>query len=326
MTNHVPAAPSTTLESEQSALEAATLWYVTLTAEDAGDTEQHAWQQWINSSPLNARAWQRLQALTGRLGAIDPYLARTTLCPPNLGRRKIVKGLALILLTSAAGLGTQYPKLREARADYRTRQGQRQTINLVDGSHLQLNGATAVDVRFDDTQRLLHLFEGELLIETGHLAAFTRQPLIIETAHGQLEAIGTRFMVSRREDQTIVEVYEGAVLSRPRHGSPLRLDAGMSRQMDSKAASAPGVADQHHIGWPQGLVFANDMTLEALARQLTYQHPGWITCDREVATLRISGVFPLNDRARALKQIQQTLPVSIHRYSSYWVRLGSSEK
>ncbi len=61
----------------------------------------------------------------------------------------------------------QSPFGRELRADYRTATGEIKPIVLSDGTQLVLNTASAVDVHYDDRQRLIRLHAGEISLITG---------------------------------------------------------------------------------------------------------------------------------------------------------------
>jgi transmembrane sensor len=77
-----------------------------------------------------------------------------------------------------------------------TASGQRRSFTLDDGSRLGLNSHSAVDLLFDADQRLLVLRRGELLIQ---VAADPQRPLRVRTAQGQVQALGTRFLVSQEK-------------------------------------------------------------------------------------------------------------------------------
>ncbi|WP_261014827.1 FecR family protein, partial [Streptococcus mitis] len=86
---------------------------------------------------------------------------------------------------------------------------------LADGTHIWLNALSAMDVRFDAQQRLLHLRFGEVLIDT---AKDLQRPFLVDTAHGHLRALGTRFSVLHGEDNTTLNVFDGRVEVRTADG------------------------------------------------------------------------------------------------------------
>jgi ferric-dicitrate binding protein FerR (iron transport regulator) len=126
----------------------------------------------------------------------------------------------------------------ELAADHRTATGQRSDHRLADGSLLHLNTASAADVRFDAAQRRIVLQAGEILIHTAPDSVRPPRPFVVQTEHGTIRALGTRFVVQRESGrQTRVSVLEHAVEIRPALGNAaLRLDAGQSVRFSAHAA------------------------------------------------------------------------------------------
>ncbi|MRU32306.1 hypothetical protein FGX02_00885, partial [Xylella fastidiosa subsp. multiplex] len=55
--------------------------------------------------------------------------------------------------------------------------------------------------------------------------------------------------------------------------------------------------------------------------QLDRYRPGRLRCDDAVASLRVSGAFPIDDTDRALAAVERALPVRISRFTRYYVRV-----
>ena len=156
---------------DATVLDQAAAWLVRLNASDVSGEDRADWQRWHDECPQHARAWQRAEVLLIRLGGLPPALTR-----PVLGRdhdamrRRVVTRLAALLAVAPVAWGA-WRMGPEWTADYRTATGERKEIRLADGSAVMLNTATALDVRFDASQRQLHLLAGEVLIE--HSERFT---------------------------------------------------------------------------------------------------------------------------------------------------------
>lgn len=69
------------------------------------------------------------------------------------------------------------------------------------------------------------------------------------------------------------------------------------------------------------MLIADDMPLSEFASAFERQRRGRVTCAAAVASLRISGAFPLNDSDRALDALAANLPVRIRRFTRYWVHI-----
>ncbi|NER64832.1 DUF4880 domain-containing protein [Pseudomonas sp. MAFF212427] len=154
---------------QRAALEQAALWRARLNADAVGDADRQAWQTWHDAHEQHRWAWQQVAQVQQRLGQLPAGLAGRALDLTTqraaVGRRGVLKGM--LLLAGTAGLGwAGYREVRHApwAADYHTRVGKRQALTLADGTQLELNTDTALDVRFDSQQRLLVLRQGEVMI------------------------------------------------------------------------------------------------------------------------------------------------------------------
>lgn len=116
----------------------------------------------------------------------------------------------MLLATGACSwLAVEQLPYRPMLAQQRTGLRERRSLQLDDGSHLQLNADTALDIRFDAKQRLIQLYRGEILIDTDRDPA--RRPFIVDTGEGRVRALGTRFSVRQLAGRTRVGVLQAAV-------------------------------------------------------------------------------------------------------------------
>ena len=56
-----------------------------------------------------------------------------------------------------------------------------------------LSTASAIDLRFSDTERLVVLRAGEILVATSPDNAAAPRPFLVRTRHGTVRALGTRY-------------------------------------------------------------------------------------------------------------------------------------
>lgn len=279
------------------------------------------WQAWLAADPAHAQAWQRIADMDARLRALPAPVALRTLAAPALGRRRAVQ---LALLCTAGGAGWlaahETPIGRQWAAGLRTRTGERREAVLADGTRLQLNTATAVDVRYTAAERLLVLHAGDLLVATAPDAA--ARPLGVRTGQGLVRALGTRFTVSERAARSDVAVLEGAVELRPAEAAsaaPQRLGAGERGHLTRAQAALDGPLRAADGAWSQGMLVADDLPLAGFIAELARHRPGVLRCAPEVAALRLSGSYPLGDTDRVLAALTRSLPVQIRVRTRWWV-------
>jgi len=290
-------------------------WYVRLHDSNVDAATRASWQAWRAADPRHAAAWARLEELQGRLGNV-PSGAAQTLEIARRDRRHAVKALALLL--GAGVVGWQGYRLSPWSTDYSTRTGERRRVTLADGTRLDLNTNSRVDIRFDAGQRLIHLRQGEILVET----AKDPRPLSVRTAEGVIRALGTRFSVRQDAGTSHVAVAAHAVEVRPAQASQVvRIDAGygLSFAADSIGPLLPLTPGAQ--AWAQGMLVSVDWRLGDVVRELGRYRPGYLGCAQEVAGLRLSGAFNLDDTDVALASLEDALPVRARRVTRYWVRL-----
>lgn len=294
-------------------------WYVRLHDSHVDVATHAAWQAWHGADPRHAAAWARLEQLQARLDNAPSGAART-LASARRDRRHAVKALALLL--GVGVVGWQGYRVSPWSADYATRIGERRQLTLADGTRLDLNTDSRVDIRYDASQRLIHLRRGEILVET----AKDPRPLSVRTGEGEVLALGTRFSVRQGAGVSQVAVAAHAVQVRPSGTSQVvRIDSGYGLQFSADAVGpllplAPGAQ-----AWAQGMLVSVDWRLGDVVEALARYRPGYLGCAREVAGLRLSGAFNLDDTDIALASLEDALPVRARRLTRYWVRLEPVE-
>ena len=298
-------------------------WLTTMMSGQATQAEQQAWTSWRAQHPDHERAWTHIERVSGGFKALDAQASRKALAPRGAARRQGLK-LAIVLAAFGAGgwLGLRTQPLRGMLADLSTGVGQRREVMLADGSRLHLNGDSAVNLRYTDTQRLLELVKGEIFIATAKEIGRPYRPLRVETAHGQAQALGTRYSVRHQDSHTFVAVEDGAVRLTTRDSGASRIiEAGQGAAMTAQRIAAPQAVSADTWAWRQGLILADGMLLRDFLHQLSRYRHGLLGCDDAVAGLRISGAFPLADTEAVLLSLPNSLPVSIHFHTRYWVQV-----
>ncbi|QHF44450.1 histidine kinase [Pseudomonas sp. S35] len=306
-------------------LEEAAEWLMRLSESELSDSERAEWERWKVSSPERDRAWARAQLLQSKLGGLPPSLAMSALDRPSHPERRAALGkLALLLALMPVGWGSwKLAQTQQWTADLRTRVGERRELTLADGSRITLNTDTAIDVLFDSQQRLVHLREGEILVQTAQDAS---RPFLVSTRQGRMQALGTRFTVRELSSRTHLAVLDGAVqvvLADNRQNAPLIVNAGQRTDFSAQHFGALNPADRNVGAWAQGMLMADNMRLADFVAELTRYRHGFVRYDPAIANLRISGAFPISDTQRTLNMLVQTYPVLASAHlNGYWVTLS----
>ena len=307
-------------------LDAAIAWQLCLDCGKGSAVEQAEFAKWYSASEEHARAWLQLGMLDQRFSNTS-IPARNALLNARNGvqeqGRKIGSGLASIALVCGLALfaGKNYLPIDYWMADQRTATGEQRQMRLAEGTLLNLNTHSAIDVQFDDTTRRIILQEGEIMVETGH---GDPRPFIVQTRDGSLRALGTRFMVKREDQGTRLSVLQSRVEAHPENSAEHILYSEgqqvlMHRdRLGQMLALSPG-AD----AWTQGMLVLDNVRLADMVSELNRYHRGHLGVDPEVADLRITGSFPLNNIELSLNALLPTLPVHIEQRTPWWVTVSA---
>ncbi|MNR82267.1 fec operon regulator FecR [compost metagenome] len=305
-------------------------WLVAL---QSGDVSREALQAWLAQHPDHARAWQRIESVNHKLrGVASPLttaLAHATLTAPRSNkRREAIKTLAAFFFVGAtAYMAEEQLPWRIWTADERSAVGERRSIVLADGTELILNTDSTVNVRFNQHERRVLLLSGEIMITTAQDGQIAPRPFVVETAQGELQPIGTRFVVRQQTESSRLDVFAGAVEIRLRDagGRKRVLHAGERAQFTSTEIADPVALLSDDGAWTEGMIVASGMRLQDFLAELSRYRRGRVSCDPAIADLRVSGTYPLTDTDLVLTALGTTLPVEIHFMTRYWVTIRPAQ-
>ncbi len=291
--------------------EQAVHWLLEMQQGQLSPRQQQAWQQWIDAHSEHRRAWEHIQRVNSRLRGLSSPLAHAALNAPKSGSRRQALKLLLILGAGSAvtwGMREHNP-LPSLLADYRSPVGQRRKISLGAGGQLQLNTASAADVRGDG---LIRLLEGEMLLTA-------TQSFEVQTAQGVLKTQGARINVRQFADRTQIALFEGRVELNAQGRAPMLLPVARQLSFSATSISDAKPLDANSGAWADGMLVAAHMRLGDFLDELGRYRRGQLNCDAKVADLLISGTYPLDDSERILDLLEISLPVKVKRFTRYWV-------
>jgi len=281
----------------------------------ANERDRAELQTWRNSHSSHEQAWQKAQVLRQRFAELPSALAMASLDRPQESRRTVLKrGLGAAALVPAAWLISRQLPLEVWSADLRTATGEGKTVRLADGSSLQLNTASAVDI--DLKKRWLKLVEGEIALSVPGTS-----PLTVQTNFGQV--IVSQGGVCVRQGQTgcKVSVLKGAVRLQPLRGPDFSLQGGQQVSLQAAGAGAIEPFDVLAPGWREGVLMAQNQPLGDFLRELSSYRPGVLRWEPALESLRVTGSFRLQDTDRILALLAASLPLEVHSRTRYWVTL-----
>ncbi|HYD65506.1 FecR family protein [Azospirillum sp.] len=324
--------------SDDAIAEQAARWVVALTADDAAAREKAriGFERWRQADRRHAEAAARMEHLVEQMqrmradGTTRPARAALSAAftDGRRGRaRRMGAALALVLAFGLPGwLAVQaYPLsylTAALTADARTGTGEWATRTLADDTRLTLGSGSAVDLRFDESRRTVELLRGEILVDVAPDAA---RPFMVETPHGRMRALGTRFAVVREADVTVLTVLESKVAVEP-PSSPAGpiVQAGQRVRLTAAGPGPVTAVDVRSVegAWRFRQLVVQGEPLPDVLDRLSRHRRGLIRYDRAaLEAIKVSAVLPLDDTDRALSLLAASFPAIRVRTLTPWLVL-----
>ncbi|MGY2290580.1 FecR domain-containing protein [Pseudomonas sp. SDO528_S397] len=301
-------------------IEEAALWMARLEGEHVSAQERAAFEAWCRADTRHQQVIDQMSGglrllQAGALRRMPSDTLRHSLNAPSSRRRFVLGSLLLASASLVAGRSLGWWGLA---GELYTATGERKRLTLEDGSLLALNARSRVVQRFDAQQRLLALHEGELWVDVARDVA---RPFVVQTEHGLIRALGTRFLVQRDDAATRLVMLHSQVEVVTRSGVRQIAQAGQQLRFDAQGVLAVERVRGDEAAWTEGRLEVHDRTLgDVVSRLRNYRH-GIVRLDPQLAGLRLSGIYPLDDTEHTLALLQRSLPIRVSYHSDYWVSI-----
>lgn len=305
-------------EDTRRVARSAARWLTLIESGEASENDHQALQRWRSAHASHEHAWQKIQTLRSRFGGVPPELAMASLDRPDQGRRRLLKGL-LGAATVAPAAWLVSHELPIWRADLATRVGEQRRLTLADGSVLDLNTDSALNL--DAAQRRLTLLRGEVALRVA-----AGSPFVIETEQGRATLSAGEICVRQQGDSCQFSVFSGAGQLQPSVYDTLALQPGQRLTLRGGRVESAGAFDVRQLGWRDGVLMANDQPLGDFLRELERYRPGVLRWSPALERLRVTGSFRLADTDQILDLLAASLPLQVQKRTRYWVTLLPREK
>ena len=289
-------------------------WYFRLQAEDVTAAEMDAFAAWLGQGQAQDDAWQEVQAMLGGLREPARVVRRAEQAAWRKPARRWACAAAVLL---AIGLTVQNtPWLDRLRADYATGTGESRSIELADGSHLQLNTDSAVQIRMSAGERHIRLLRGEGFFEVTKDPA---RPFVVASGDGWVKVVGTQFSVARRDAQTRVQVAQGKVQVSAGNGAAVYLEPGRAVEYQGQQlAQVHGFDPASGFAWRQRQLVFRQQPLSEVVSELNRYWPGTTLVLGDALRNRVvSGVFEIDKPEAVIKALEYTLNLRAEHYTPY---------
>lgn len=300
---------------------AAAQWLARLENENATAEDLRAFHAWRRQSEHHHAAFDAAAKLWGGLDLLEElndYAAASETQNANarpwdaLSRRMAVAAAASLALLVGAGVALHETVFseREHRELHATEIGEQKTIDLPDGSVIEMNTNSALEIVYSADARRVSLVHGEAYF---NVEPDSERPFSVHAEDRAITAVGTEFMVRVREQIVDVVVAEGRVAlaitngafaasAVQEHGEPfltssplLELTAGQSAAFDDKVESLDHIepdALRRRLSWRNGmLAFAGEPLGDVVADVSRYTQTVIEIEDDALRALPVAGYF-----------------------------------
>lgn len=275
---------------------------------------------WLAEDPDHADLYDALASLDRDFDALPPEHAPSVVIRPETPRRPsrrawfggaVAAALVAVVALPQLGLFGDANRIETAAGEHRS-------ITLADGSKIEINGASVVELD-KDRPRFARLESGEAMF---HVVHRDDDPFVVEAGASRIVDLGTAFNVVRRDRRTSVAVSEGVVLYNPQRDK-VRVTAGQAIEAGDADAKPPRVhpIDIANVGgWRTGLLVYNDAPLSIVAEDLRRTAGIEVAVAPDAAGQSFRGALVIDkDRARTVADLAALSGTIAERRGDGWV-------
>jgi transmembrane sensor len=314
-------------KSDRRSSAEAAAWLARLQCGAREGVTDHAFRAWLRDNEAHRDAFERAadiwEMLPGAMeqesvAAHSEYRARSRFHAPVLAM------VCMMLMIVAGGL---FLLIDRAKV-YEIGRGEQQTIILADGSRVNLNTDSRMEVHYSSGERRIELTRGEALFE---VTKDPGRPFIVYSGKSAVRALGTTFAVRHGPDLTAFTLVEGKVevvrgakkqeerLALLKPGERLTVRTSGRATMDRPSIDAL-------LSWRDGEVCFDDTTLAQAAGELNrYSKSQRIVVSPGVSAYRISGIFMTRDPSQFINAVVQLHRLRVSTKNGEIILMAASE-
>jgi len=345
-------------------------WIAQLESESTKSDDLAAFKEWVERSPVHKKEIKRLALLSSEISVLTdmavPLKAaadqrrKFSFLEKTFFRSKFRYLTGIFSLLTVFFVGDHILQNSRISVDepllYTTQVGEHREILLSDGTLLDLNTDSKIEVDYSLERRKVRLLKGEAFFQVAHNA---KRPFIVYAGEKSVRAVGTAFVVSLMPKKFEVTVTEGKVeLSHKVNNEPgqnknrkpivasstggqelailpaatIYLDAGETVAYDSSYQKllrdelVRSVSEQEikrKLSWQDGLLDFSETPLIDVINDLSrYTSMNIEISDPELRNLKFGGLFRTNELQALFNALETTFDIEIERISDKHVRIS----
>jgi transmembrane sensor len=322
-------------------------WIARLHADDVTPDDLARFEAWRAAHPRHARAFEEISATiaevkrAGRLARAVSFgnamnAASERRDRPQRLRYAAAAAMAILVLIAGAWW---VPRIGSVTL-FQTAIGERASVELPDGSRLDLNSNSLARVEYSRQARIIRLARGEAYFKVAHEAA---RPFWVVAGNSWVRAVGTAFSVDMRPSGVRVIVSEGTIkVATARADDEPPSDASLTRtpvsvltagqQVEMKAGTAQISPVQpleltRLDAWRKGKLYFENQPLESVVEELGRYTPTPISIeDESLKNLSIGGTFQANAQGvdALLEMLERGFGLQVRREGNDHIYIGDA--
>lgn len=311
---------NTTASTEQADLlkDEAIDWLIRLSADNCPAADLQAFELWLQQSAAHQAAYQQVAGRMNwleRVAKSDTQTRTAALqyrptrqAPLKQHKAKLATVASLLVVLGVATFSSEgwYGN----SSHYQVARGSHETINLADGSRLEMNTDSEIKVRINHWQRTVEVMKGEVYFSVIHNA---EKPFIVQAGAGRSIDIGTEFDVYRQAEQVIIAVQEGSVRVEANQSRDLIASEAVAYNQKGDFINLPAKLNIDSVtAWRRGkLIFDNRRLDEVLSEIGRYHKVQLRLAETQLADNKVSGTFFIDRLEANLATIANSLNLTV---------------
>lgn len=345
-----------TIEEEAGA------WVIKLDGDsDLSAEQREAFKAWMGRSPAHREAVKNLAQFWGKMNVLTELAMPQQLHPVQPEQRPPSAGWGFAPRWAAALsvcllVGMVWLQIADTGQTpnglYATAIGQQKNLVLNDGSELQLNTNSQVEIYYSNSHRDIVLLQGEAHFV---VAKNKDRPFRVTAGQGVVQALGTAFSVYLNRDDIEVTLTEGRVALASRSSTASaeldpaapsassqtlgEMNAGQravikavvaeTGREQTLQATIEAVSQQElnrSLSWRKGFVIFKGARLDQVVAEVgRYSRVAIELTDPELAAIPIGGQFRVGEIAAILESLEQNFGLEVKHLAYNHVQISAAD-
>ena len=251
---------------------------------------------WLGAAPEHATAFDRVSCLDRKVvELLAQDRAEPVLVAPRFPQRRLwAIGGGMIAAAASVALVVGVQPRGASPYSIATAPGERQQVALADGTKIELNGGTRIELDRNNP-REVKIAQGEAMFNVHHSSV----PFRVHAGDLSIEDVGTVFNVARSAKRLDVQVAEGAVRFDPNGAAVLVKQGGaLSVRTDTDEVLLSKVDADGVGGWRTGRLSFHGESVSSMLESITRQTGTKLSADAELSARPFTGMITLSGDAK----------------------------